>query len=146
MRVEGVALGRFAMVDGRPADTAPTVAEIIANFSGGTVPLLTRHGRHGGIAVGYLDTLTADWRDLHFTGTVLDDPDLCAVLRRGCPVSVEYGEGLPSRTDGQRWSGQPRHTPYFVGSYRLGVNLVGVAILWNGEPPAARGSWCMAVE
>jgi hypothetical protein len=146
MRVAGVAVGSFGMVDGRPADTAATVAEIVANFRNGTVPLLTRHG---GIPVGYLSTLEAGGplrRDLAFTGEVLDDEELGAVLRRGCPVSVEYGEGLPARSDGGRWSGQPRHSPYFVGRYRLGMNLVVIAILWNGEQPAARGSVVWSVE
>jgi hypothetical protein len=134
MRVRGVALGRFMLTDGRPADRPGDAADMVAHFEPDTVPILSRHG---GILIGYLDSLAAQGADLHFTGDVTDFPDLIERLRNGGPVSIERSDGGYPRADGVlppfAWT-LPQH---FRGRLRIGANLVGVALTTN---PAARGS------
>jgi hypothetical protein len=141
MRVAGVALGRFALTDGRRADKPRDAAEMVAHFVPDTVPLVFGHG---GVLLGYLDSLAAEGADLHFTGTVGGWPDLPDVLRDGRAVSIETVYGAAPLPDGGRYPDELAEPAvsysYFVGSVRVGLNLVGIAVLLTGQRPAARGS------
>ncbi len=138
-RVAGVLLGRFQLADGRPAREQWEVADMLAHFEPGTVPLLNRHG---GLPAGYLDALWAEGRDLHWTGTILPYPDVVEQLRRGAPISLEStyrgtAAGATLAAEGVA----PRI--YFRGTLCDGVNLVGIAL----EPsPAAAGSIAWLVD
>jgi hypothetical protein len=138
MRVRGIALGRFRLIDGRRSDTPAEAAEMVAAFVPGTVPILTRHR---GLSVGTVDSLRADGADLHFSGTVVDYPDLVERLRRGVGISIEPCLCEPAR--GWRRVGEADPVPlsvshpYFTGTVRIGTNLIGIAISDN---PAARQS------
>lgn len=137
--VEGVALGRFTMADGRPGDTAWQATETVEHFAPGTVPILTRHD---GLWLGDVATLRADGPDLRFTGAVLVDDELEARLRRGVPISVAFVEAFARRWDGQPRAGQvaslEARKPCFRGAIGPGRNLVEIAI---EDRPAARGSF-----
>ena len=148
LRVAGVALGRFPMVDGRPQDPDWYAAFLVARFVPDTVPILSRHG---GIAAGYLDTLEADGPDLRFGGWIVDYPDIVSRLRRACGVSIETAFGavpllggghyLPRSTIHRLRQGtEPSH---YLGTYREGDQLVGVALSDN---PAAPGSCAWIVD
>lgn len=138
IRVSGVALGRFTTRTGPPA-RSEDVAAIVANFVPGTVPILWRHG---GLRIGVLDTLLADWLDLRFTGTIVEYPELVARLAGGSiPVSTETVLGDIALPEGVSY---PDATPpmsvsrpHFTGIIRYGRNLVGLALVEN---PLARGS------
>lgn len=137
MNVAGIALGY--LTDTRPNDELWMTAQMAAHFTPGTVPFLSRHG---GVVIGTVDTVTADGRDLHFAGTVVDYPDLVERLRLGSiPVSIEtvWGyEPLPAGVHDPDLSEPLSVTkPSFTGTLRLGTNLVGIAL---SERPAARGS------
>jgi hypothetical protein len=141
VQAHGTALGRFMLIDGRPADHAWQVAEMVANFRPGTVPILSRHG---GFAIGEVETLTADWRDLRFTGTLMPFPDLIERLQREwLPISIETVEGVHPRLDGRRHSDEATRPlseskPWFRGVIDYGYNLVGIALT---DRPAAPGSY-----
>jgi hypothetical protein len=137
-RVAGVAVIRFALVDGRPAYQAWQAEEMVAAFIPDTVPLLTRHG---GLPIGYLETLHADGADLHFTASVVDEQVVVKILQRGYPVSVEVARcpypGEPARHATSRRDIPPFR--YFRGGLAPGSNLVGVAL---SQRPAA--PWSVA--
>jgi hypothetical protein len=149
LRVHGRAVGRFTLADGRPGDKDWQAAEMVAHFEPETVPILTRHG---GIPVGYLDELTAEGPDLRMAGTVTsDDPEIVAVLQRGVAISIEPCEGGYPLIPGlpNPYAGIPPLSvshPHYRGRLRSGMNLIGVALLWRGEKPAAKDSWMMAID
>jgi CubicO group peptidase (beta-lactamase class C family) len=137
MRVRGVLIGRFPLVDGRPGDEPWMIRDMLAAFEPETVPILSSHGN---FRLGYLHTLTL-WngspRDMAFTGSVTDhDPGIVAELQRGVYVSLE--QYLPRAWD--QLTGPGRAT-YFRGRRGDSFTLCGVAIT---RTPAARGSWMMA--
>jgi len=139
VRVAGLAVGRFAMLDGRPPDQPWMARSMVANFGPGTVPLLDRHG---GQWIGWLDDLRAEDADLRFAGWIEADDALVARLRRGVPVSIECAEGrepLPPGIDWQIPLGRPiaESNPAYQGTFGLGMNLLGIAM---SDRPAARGS------
>lgn len=141
--VRGVLIGRFPLADGRPGDTREAIAEMVAAFEPGTVPILSKHG---GLPVGYLDTLEpwdAKGWDLAFTGSVAPYPDLVERLARGVNVSSE--QLYPAWAHSLGWMPPARvWREHFTGTRTDGYQLIGVAALLRGERPAARGSWMMA--
>jgi hypothetical protein len=141
LRVRGVLLGRFDLVDGRPADDRSMIADQLAAFEPDTVPILTAHG---GDRLGWLSTLEA-WDelglDLAFRGSITTtDADLVARLWRGVHASAEISPPRDWPRVGPGWATRP--AAYFRGTRSPSWQLVGVAIVSN---PAARGSW-MAAE
>lgn len=136
IKIAGIALGSW-LVDGRPGDTPWQVAEMVAGFEPDTVPILSRHG---GLAIGYLDTLTSDptRRNLRFTGAISEYPDIVARLREGAlPISIELSTPHRSsqRADRSRVRADGR---FFRGRTAApGQMLIGVAF---SERPAAPGS------
>jgi hypothetical protein len=144
LAVRGVLLGRFRLTDGRPGDTREAITEMVAAFEPGTVPILSRHG---GLWIGHLDTLRpwdAYAGDLYYTGTVTAYPDLVERLQSGVAVSSE--QCYPPWDEALGWPGAPHkgRRDYFSGKRTGSYQLIGVALLLNGEQPAARGSWMMA--
>lgn len=137
LRVAGVCLGRFPLVDGRPQDEAWMAQAMVAHFEPGSVPLMSWHG---GVPFGSVETLTADGADLHFSGSMLDYPDIIEQLRRGHGISIEIATGYPPPPDGRpRQDTHPRREayPHWTGTLHIGPNLTGVAL---SERPAAPGS------
>ena len=137
-RVAGIALGRFAMIDGRPQDEDWIAAVMVRNFMPGTVPLLSRHG---GLAAGYLDTLRAEGPDLRWTAKISPWPDIVEQLRHGHGISIEYV--MAYRLPSGQWPAWVTTTtravafPYYLGKTGNGPTLTGVAL---SVRPAARGS------
>lgn len=133
LRVGGVAVGRFPMIDGRPQDDAWAALQMVERFEPGTVPILARH--RGG-PFGTVDTLHHDGPDLHFTGTIVPYPDIIELLRRPHAISIEQAHvGVP-------YYGPRAHRPAgyrhpFRGELRPGINLTAIAL---SERPATRGS------
>ena len=146
--VAGVAIGRFAMIDGRRQDEPWEALAMVEAFEPDTVPLLTCHG---GVPGGYLQTLTADGPDLHLTANLTGDREFVERLRRGAPISLEVCSTY--RRDGvlrqhrpeapYRHEWLPGERSYYRGTLRPGPNLVGVAVV---EVPAARGSCAWLVR
>jgi hypothetical protein len=148
-RVAGLAVGRFALVDGRRGDYDWEARMMVEHFKPATVPFLSRHG---GLPVGYLDTLRAEGPDLHFTASLVDYPDIIEQLRSGHAISIETVYSPSPLPDGS-W---PRHVkltsrthaeqlPNFRGTLRPGPNLIGIALVVR---PAARMSvaWLLIGE
>jgi hypothetical protein len=132
VRVGGIAVGRLLL-------TADDTAQMVAHFTPDTVPILSRHG---GVLLGYLDTLMADGPDLRFTGWCVPYPDLEAGLRHGVPVSIETAAMTLEQADTPRDPGsEPDTYPHFRGTVRLGRTLIGVAL---ADRPMARGSMIWA--
>jgi hypothetical protein len=138
--VRGVLIGRFRLIDGRPGDTREAIAEMVAAFEPGTVPVLSRHG---GLLIGRLDTLQPwdrEGLDLAFTGHVCPYPDLAARLRRGVAVSSE--QLYPESDWSLPWMPAPRAwRQHFTGRRSAGYQLIGIAVT---DAPAARGSFMVA--
>jgi hypothetical protein len=139
MQVQGIVVARHLLVDGRPSQSRAEIAEMVAAFEPGSVGILSRHG---GLAIGSVETLTAEGgRDLRFTGFVVDYPDLVERLRhRAVGISVEI-----ARPRAPRWDGRPEPgtelvmtaAPHFRGTLGIGATLIGIALSDN---PAAAGS------
>jgi hypothetical protein len=70
-----------------------------ANFIPATVPVLSRHR---GLCIGYVQTLTADGPDLHFTARLSGCPDLRQASDAGWGISIEIVEGGERRAPIQR--------------------------------------------
>jgi hypothetical protein len=134
-RLGGVALGRFALVDGRPADQEWEARLMVERFRPGTVPVLLGHD---GPPLGYLTGLRSEGPDLRFFASVLLGPGamLERLRRGGVPVSIEVADYPPPR----REVGRGGPVRYYTGRIEAGPNLVGLALLPPGVRPAARGS------
>jgi hypothetical protein len=135
VRVAGVAIGRYALRDGRPGDTSEMVADMVAHFAPG-VPILLKHG---GVPIGTIDSVVAEHgRDLRFTGEVVDYPDVVERLRKGVPVSIELVEGVEPTPGVVTRDAEFTDThPHWRGQVALGWNLIAVAL---SDSPAAPGS------